>query len=129
MSPRRRFQESVISLHELPITQSICNIAVNEAKRLGAKRVYKITIQMGDYCDYVPEIIQTYFDLVSEGTLAENAQIQVERVPATLYCRDCRVESRVEHFRMRCPLCGGREVALRTGREFYISSMEVEDGD
>lgn len=116
-------------MHELPVTQSICNIAVNEAKRLGAKRVYSISIKMGDYCDYVPEIIQEYFNIVSEGTLAEHAEIKVERVPATLYCKDCGVENRVEHFRMRCPLCSGRNVELKTGKEFYVSSMEVEDGD
>lgn len=120
----------MISMHELPVTQSICDIAVREAERIHAKKVCSITIKMGDYSDYVPEIVQEYFNLVSEGTLAEGAQIQVERVPATLYCRDCGVTSPVEHFRMRCPLCGGGRTELKTGREFYVDRMEVEeDGD
>lgn len=116
-------------MHELPVTQSICDIAVKEAQRIGAEKVCSITIQMGDYCDYVPEIIQSYFDLVSQGTLAEGAKLSVRRIGATLYCADCGVVSPVAHYRMRCPLCNGGRTELRTGREFYVDSMEVEDGD
>lgn len=114
-------------MHELPVTQSICDIAVKEAERIHAKKVCSITIKMGDYSDYVPEIIQEYFNLVSEGTVAEGAQIQVERVGATLYCEDCGIISPVSHFRMRCPLCGGSHTVLKTGREFYVDRMEVEE--
>lgn len=116
-------------MHELPVTQSICNIAVREGKRIGAAKICSISIKMGDYCDYVPEIIQEYFNMVSEGTIAEQAKLEVERVPATLYCADCGITSPVEHYKMRCPLCNGRNVELKTGKEFYISSMEIEDED
>lgn len=116
-------------MHELPVTQSICRIAIQEAGRIGAKKVCQIHIKLGEYTDYVPEIIQEYFNLVSEGTIAERAELIIERVPAVLYCRDCRKESKGEHYRMRCPFCNGHNVELRSGREFYIDSMEVEDGD
>ncbi|MCD7920068.1 MAG: hydrogenase maturation nickel metallochaperone HypA [Clostridiales bacterium] len=118
-------------MHELPITQSICSLAVQEAERVGATKVYAIRIKMGEYTDYVPVIIQEYFNVVSEGTLAEGAVLEIETVPATLRCRACGAERRMEKFRMKCPACGSREVELLTGREFYIDSMEVEtdDGD
>lgn len=116
-------------MHELPVTQSICDIAVREARRVGARKVTQIRIKQGEYTDYVPEIVQVYFDLVSEGTIAEGAKLVIEPVPAVLSCRDCGKESRGERFRMRCPLCNGRNVELKSGREFYIDSLEVEDGD
>lgn len=113
-------------MHELPITQAICGLAVQEAERIGASRVCTIRIKMGEYMDYVPVIIQEYFNVVSEGTLAQGARLEVEAVPAVLQCPDCGGESRMERHRMRCPLCGGRRVTLVTGKEFYIDSMEVE---
>lgn len=116
-------------MHELPITQSICTIVVEEAERLHAKKILKIRIKQGEYRDYIPEVIQEYFNLVSEGTLAEGAELVVDTVPAVLRCGDCAAESRGEHYRMRCPHCGSRNVTLLSGREFYIDSMEVEDGD
>lgn len=119
------------AVHELPVTQSICNIAVQEAERAGASGVSAIRIKMGAYVDYVPAIIQEYFNVVSEGTLAEGAVLEIERVPAVLRCGDCHGESPMERRRMRCPRCGSRRVELVTGKEFYIDSMEVEaeDGD
>ncbi len=118
-------------MHELPITQSICSLAVREAERVGATQVYALRIKMGEYPAYVPVLIQEYFNVVSEGTLAEGAVLEIETVPATLRCHTCGAERRMEKFRMKCPVCGSREVELLTGREFYIDSMEVEtdDGD
>lgn len=116
-------------MHELPITQSICRIAVEEAERIQAKKVCSITIKMGEYCDYVPEVIQQYFNLVSEGTVAEEAEIIVETVPAAIFCKDCNKQFGGNHYSLRCPECGGRNTELKAGREFYIDSMEVEDGD
>ncbi|MCD8085871.1 MAG: hydrogenase maturation nickel metallochaperone HypA [Clostridiales bacterium] len=118
-------------MHELPITQSICNLAVQEAERVGATKVCAIRIKMGEYTDYVPVIIQEYFNVVSEGTLAEGAVLEIETVPAVLRCHACGGESPMERFRMKCPACGSRDVELITGKEFYIDSMEVEtdDGD
>ncbi len=118
-------------MHELPITQSICNLAVQEAERIGATKVCAIRIKMGEYTDYVPVIIQEYFNVVSEGTLAEGAVLEIETVPAVLWCHACGGENPMERFRMKCPVCGSRDVELITGKEFYIDSMEVEteDGD
>lgn len=118
-------------MHELPVTQSICNIAVKEAERVGASNVTAIRIKMGEYMDYVPVIIQEYFNVVSEGTPAEGAVLEIERIPAVLRCKDCHQERRMEQHRMKCPCCGSRAVELITGKEFYIDSMEVEteDGD
>ncbi|MCR5797080.1 hydrogenase maturation nickel metallochaperone HypA [Eubacterium xylanophilum] len=114
-------------MHELPITQSICNIAVEKAEEMGANKVCSITIKMGEYCDYVPEIIQEYFNLLSDGTVAENAKIIVENVPATLYCNDCNKPFSGRSYSYRCPNCGGRNTELKTGKEFYIDRMEIEE--
>lgn len=117
-------------MHEFPVTQSICRIAVEEAKRIGAQRITRIMIAQGDYTDYVPDIIQEYFNIVSEGTLAEGAQLEIRKIPAVLHCEECGMDSVVEHFRMRCPLCLSGKTKLLSGKEFYIDSMEVEeDGD
>lgn len=117
-------------MHELPVTTSICHIAVEEAQRIGAKKICRIIICQGEYTDYVPDIIQEYFNLVSEGTLAEGAELEIRKIPAVIHCGDCGKNSRGAHFRMRCPLCGSRNTELKSGKEFYIESMEVEeDGD
>ncbi len=114
-------------MHELPITQRVCDLAVSEAERAGAAKVCRIFLKIGEYTDFVPDIIELYFELVSEGTVAEGAELSFETVPAVLWCPECQAERRGEKLRLRCPVCGSRRVELRSGREFYIDRMEIED--
>ena len=117
-------------MHELPITQQILSIALSEAEKINAQKITAINIVQGDYTDYVPEIVGQYLEIISEGTIAEGAVLNIEHIPAQLRCEDCGRESTVEHFRMRCPICNSINTKLIKGKEFYINSMEVEeDGD
>ena len=118
-------------MHELAITQSILDIAVKTAKDNGGVKVKEIRIKMGEYSGVVPSLIQEYFDLVSRDTLAEKALLIIDRVPLTVRCLSCGFEGAIDRMKIRCPICGGTDLKLLTGREFYVDSLEVEelDGD
>lgn len=113
-------------MHEMAITQSILDIAVSEAKKHEAVRVRQIRICVGEYSGVVPQLIQEYYNLISAGTIAENAELVIERVPVTVRCRVCGAESRIDKRRFACPVCGSVEIQLLTGREFYVDSLEVD---
>ena len=116
-------------MHELAVTQGILDIAVAEAEKLGMNRVTRISIKAGALSGMVPECIQEYYDIVSEGTVAEGALLEFDIVPATIHCETCGADSVIDRFRLRCPECNNNRVRLTSGRELYIDSMEVEDGD
>ena len=113
-------------MHELAITESILRIAVQAAEEYQAKRVLEIRIKIGAYSGVVPQYIQEYFDLVSQGTLAERARLCIETIPATVQCHACGRITEVERFRIKCAACGSTDVELRTGKEYYVDSLEVE---
>lgn len=114
-------------MHELAITKGILNFALEEAAKRGAARVTALTISVGALSGIVPECIETYFELVAEGTLAEGATLTFHRIPAQVRCTDCKAESELPDFRLRCPACTSRKVELLSGREAYIESMEIEE--
>ena len=113
-------------MHELAITQSILDIAQKAADEHGAKRVQSVRIMLGEYSGVVPQCIQYYFDVISKGTLAEGAVLDIRRLPVVIRCNSCGKESQIDRRHIRCPLCGGTDLKLIQGREFYIESMEVE---
>lgn len=113
-------------MHELAITQSILDIAEKAAGEHGAKRVQSVRIMLGEYSGVVPQCIQYYFDVISKGTLAEGAVLDIRRLPVVIRCNSCGKESQIDRRHIRCPLCGGTDLKLIQGREFYIESMEVE---
>lgn len=116
-------------MHELSITESILDIAVKEAKRNNAKSVASIHITIGELSSIVPECVQDYFDLVSEDTVAYKAKLIFTTIPAMIKCSECGRESRLEHFRLRCPDCQSQKVQIISGKEFYVDKMEIEDGE
>ena len=113
-------------MHELAITQSILDIAMSEAKRNNATKVLSITIKLGEYSGVVPVLIQDYFNLISKSTVAQNAKLILEKVPLSVECQDCKIVSNISKLKIECPSCKGTNLKMLTGREFYVSSLEVE---
>lgn len=115
-------------MHELPITQSIVRISVEEAEKHNAKSVKEIKIKVGELSGLVPECIQYYYDLLSKGTIAEGAVIKMEKVLMNIKCKDCgytvELKKAEEH---KCAACGSSNVKIEGGNEFYIESMEIEN--
>lgn len=67
-------------MHELSITKYVVDNVTAKANELNATKVCKVKLKVGRYYDYVPEIIQLYFDTLAEGTVAEGAVIVCEEI-------------------------------------------------
>ena len=113
-------------MHEMAITQSVLNIALEAAANAGAKKITAIRIKMGEYSDVVPVVLRDYFAVAAQGTAAEGAVIELERLPVTMRCRTCLWQGRVDKRHIVSPDCGGTDLKLLTGREFYVESIEAE---
>jgi len=113
-------------MHELAITEGIMEAAVPEAEKQGAKKILEIRLKIGELSGVLPECIQEYFSIVSEGTIAEGAVLKVEKIPITIRCRSCGKESVLDRRKIRCPHCEASDIEIIGGREYYVDSLEVE---
>jgi hydrogenase nickel incorporation protein HypA/HybF len=116
-------------MHELPVIQSILDVVLNHARRNQVSKVHSIALAIGALSDLQDEWLQRYFDYISKGTLAEGARLVIERTPIVLKCAKCAKEIPVKTAEMKdviCPECGGKELTLIAGREYFIKSMEAQ---
>lgn len=113
-------------MHELAIVEGIMKAAVPEAQKYGAKKILAIKLKIGELSGVVHQCIQEYFTFVSKDTMAENAEIIVEKIPITIRCQDCGYEGEIGKRKIRCPLCESAEIKLISGKEYYVDSLEVE---
>ena len=113
-------------MHEYGITQSIVKIACEEAEKHGANKITEIRLKVGELSGLVPESIQNYFDIISDGTLAYGAKIVVEKLPIRFKCKVCDTESGVKNGEHVCPACSSKDISIIAGHEYMIDSMEVE---
>jgi hydrogenase nickel incorporation protein HypA/HybF len=114
-------------MHELSVTQSILDIALDYANRNQAAKIVEIHLQIGDITDFEDEWMQRYFDFVSKGTIAEGAKLKITRVPAQLKCGHCEAIFALDKvsWNSECPSCHSKETHLISGREFRVESLQV----
>lgn len=114
-------------MHELPVTQSIVNICLEELEKNKGKAVKEINIVEGELSDMVPESIHMYFEILTKGTKLQDAVLNIAKIPAKIQCKDCSFEGTFNKTDFFCSKCGSENISIVGGREFYIDSMEVED--
>jgi hydrogenase nickel incorporation protein HypA/HybF len=113
-------------MHEMAVTQSILDIALDHAGRVGATRVTDLHLVVGQLSSIVDDSVQFYWDIISKETLCEGARLHFERVPAQMLCLDCGQSYELTAGLAECPGCGGFHVRVSGGEEFRLESIEVE---
>ena len=115
-------------MHELAVTEGMLKVVLRHAEQNQVQRVLGITLLIGEMSDIVDEWLQRYFDYLSRGTVAEGAELTINRSPAVFRCGDCGDEY-VVNIRNKgsfsCPVCGGANVSLISGREFQVQELKV----
>ncbi len=113
-------------MHELSITQDILAIALDEAKAARANKITRIDITVGELSGISDECVKFYFDFLSKNTIAAEATLSFQRSPTTLRCRLCDRLFTPDSDEWSCPDCHEPKVDIVTGRESYVSSIEVD---
>ena len=115
-------------MHELAVTKSILNLALDQTARNGGTEILSIHLVIGELRNLEENWIQRYFDYIARGTLAQGATIKVTKTPVLFACQSCggsfspdlRIDQRVV-----CPHCGSFEYDLVSGRELTLEKIEV----
>ncbi len=116
-------------MHELAITQSMLDLALEQAKQNNATRIQKISVTIGEMSGVVDECVRFYFALLGDGTIAEGAELAIRSIPATAQCRQCETRFEIRGMDWICPRCGNARIEIIGGKELYLESIEVEDED
>ncbi|MDO8210310.1 hydrogenase maturation nickel metallochaperone HypA [Conexibacter sp. CPCC 206217] len=110
-------------MHELSIGAAVVDTAVRHA---AGRRVRNVHLRVGALRQVVPGSLAFYFGLVARETVCEGATLEQELVGARLRCLACAREWAADALAFRCPSCGGAAVAVLSGEELEVESIEVE---
>lgn len=112
-------------MHELSVTESILKIVLDSAHKNQASAVTDITLTIGSLSSIVDDLVQFYWDHISQGTICEDAKLHFNRVMATLKCLDCgKTYSLIDEL-TPCPSCGSINVIIVNGEEFQVDHIEI----
>jgi hydrogenase nickel incorporation protein HypA/HybF len=113
-------------MHEMALTESVIGIVEDEARRQNFARVRAIVLEIGALACAEPDAMRFCFDVVSRGTPAEGARLDIVRVPGAGWCFDCERDVALAERFGPCGHCGGHRVQMTGGDELRVREMEVE---
>jgi hydrogenase nickel incorporation protein HypA/HybF len=111
-------------VHEFDLSSAIVQTVNKHAQ---GRQVTHITLQVGRLRQVVKDTLLFYLAIVGKDTPCEGATLEIIGVPAVLHCKTCRHEWEIEIPAFICPTCGPGAVEVKTGEEFMVESIEVED--
>ena len=92
-------------------------------------RVKKITLKVGRLTAVIAETFKFGMEIITKGTQAEGAEIVIDNVPLIVKCENCGEESELSEPIFICPKCESTRLAILSGRDLFIESIEVEDNN
>jgi hydrogenase nickel incorporation protein HypA/HybF len=123
-------------MHEMSIAQSILEVVQQYtkgndlAKDSNAPRVKSVHLKIGEMAGVVPESLRFCFEVASEGTAAQGAELLIDEVPIRCRCAGCNAEFSVERFVFICPTCGTPDVEVISGNELDVVELDLlEEAD
>ena len=112
-------------MHEMAIAEGILNIAFDYAKQNQATKITKITLKLGEMSGVELEALNISFDVLTKDTIAENAELIINRIPLIGQCNKCGKEFHIKQYNFFCPECDGILI-LKSGRELQVESLDME---
>ena len=111
-------------MHELSIAEAVARIADAHAD---GRTVRRVELRVGHLRQVVPSALEFAFQLVTQGTALDGAELVIEDVPAEGLCGSCGARTTMDGFPLSCSRCGSLEVEVVAGEELEVDSLELEE--
>lgn len=110
-------------MHELSLCHAIAGVVTAHADR---RDITAIHLRVGALRQVVPETLTFCWRIVAEQEGFDGAALDIEWVAASVHCRACGRDTPItSRFSVCCPDCGSPDVAVLTGEEFLITSVDI----
>jgi hydrogenase nickel incorporation protein HypA/HybF len=114
-------------MHELSLVSNILEIVEDCAIREGASAIRVVSLRVGANSGVEPEALEFAFEAARQGTLAQDARLEVEYIPLRAFCDLCALEFDVSDRCgiAICPSCHRASLKFIRGEELEVRSLEV----
>jgi hydrogenase nickel incorporation protein HypA/HybF len=115
-------------MHEFSLCEGIVEGAQAELARIEGKsaRLLATRIVVGALHSVVPDTLRFAYDVLVRETRLEGSRLEIREEPVTCECRDCSWNGCISPPFFVCGKCGSANLEVKTGKELYIESLEVD---
>lgn len=113
-------------MHELSIAIEIIETSVNVALQNKGKIIKEIEIDIGDVSGVDREALAMALESAKMNTIAENANIVINQVPAIAICNNCNKQINLTEYEFFCRFCYSVDINVISGKELKIKHIIIE---
>ncbi len=106
--------------------ESLMDLLEEARKKEGFSRVRSLRVTVGAFSCVDPGALRFCFDVVTRGSVAEGAVLDIEPVPGTGWCFGCNREIRLDGPGEGCSLCGSVRIQRTAGDDLRLEDIIVE---
>lgn len=108
-------------MHELALCEAIMGSVTRYA---GEAQVDRVTVRIGHFRQVVPDSLLFSWELLTAGTELAGCELVIDHVPAVVDCHACGRRTTLDAPILLCRGCDSSDVALVSGEEFLIASID-----
>ena len=114
-------------MHELSIAMSIVELAEEETERRGVQ-VNAVHLKLGALSGVVKEALLSCYEMACEGTSLQGSRLEVEDVPAVIFCPTCQAQRALSSMQLFCcPECRTPCSEIVQGKELEVVALEIQE--
>lgn len=112
-------------MHEMSLMEGMLQVIEESARAQGYQRVHGVVLEVGRLSGAEVEALRFAFEVVTEGTVAAGARLEIEEPPGQGWCAQCERVVEVEARFDPCPLCGTFPVSITGGTQMLVKALDV----
>jgi hydrogenase nickel incorporation protein HypA/HybF len=112
-------------MHELGIVHQIIKSVDDVVDEQGLFEVSKITLQIGEMSDIIPQYLIEAWKSFTPSTKYSNTKLDLEIIEAKAKCKQCNYTDSVKNINLTCPICNSMNFEIISGKEFLIKEIEA----
>jgi len=120
-------------MHELSMADSILKAVISNAEQNDATEITKVTIEIGKLALLNPEQVKFMLDVLSEETIAKDADFVMVEIPIEIVCKECGYvgladSDDLDHYApmVECPKCENKVIEITNGKDCIVKSIVIE---
>jgi hydrogenase nickel incorporation protein HypA/HybF len=113
-------------MHEMSLAEGVLQLIEDAGREQGFTRVRTVILEIGQLAAVEVEAMRFCFDAVTQGSIAENALLEIVETPGEGWCMKCAAAVPMAEQYGPCPQCGGYQVQVTGGTEMRVRELEVE---
>lgn len=123
-------------MHELSMADAIVKTVIEAAEKNDAIEILEVTIEIGQMTMLNPEQLKFMLEVLSEDTLLNGAEFNMELIPIEIECLSCGFKGEadseeLDHYVpvINCPNCEEKNMNITAGRECNVKNIKIEKSD